>query len=168
VERLEPGDLQQLYAQHEALQARIRSALNLPATFGGAAIPSGEALKQANQRYSQSCNSYAMTLQQMLTEAIEGYAALIGVQNPPDVAVYPNLLNSQAENVDMALKLYQAEILPLEQAMRLVQPYIQTWTDKQLEDDIQRRARPINTPAPTPTPTAPAQPTVAEDEASVV
>ena len=153
VERLEPGDLQQLYDQHEALQARIRSALNLPATFGGASVPSGEAMMQANQRYSQSCNSYAMTLQRMLTEAVEGYAQLVGVQEPPDVAVYPNLLNSKTENVDMALKLYQAEILPLEQAMRLVQPYVQTWTDQQLEDDIQRRARPINTPAPTPTAT---------------
>lgn len=152
VERLEPGDLAQLYNQHDSLQARIRSALNLPATFGGAAIPSGEALKQANQRYSQSCSAYTILLQRLLSQAVAGFAELVGITNPPEVAVYPNLLNSQTENVDMALKLYQAEILPLEQAMRMVQPYIPTWDDKQLEEDIQRRTKPISTPAAMPTP----------------
>ena len=146
VERLEPGDLSQLFEQHNALFGRIRSALNLPPTFGGANIPSGEALLQANQRYSQSCNSYSMQLTRLLTEGVKAYASLLGIQNPPPVQVYPNLLNNRAEIVNIAKELYQAEILPLEQAMRLVHPYIPTWEDDKLEEDVQRRTTAVTMP----------------------
>lgn len=146
VERLEPGDLSQLSEQHNALLGRIRSALNLPPTFGGANIPSGEALTQANQRYSQSCNSYAMVLSRLLTDGVKAYSILLGIQDPPSVQVYPNLLNNRSEIVGMAKDLYQAEIIPLEQAMRMVHPYIPTWEDEQLEEDIKRRTTAVTMP----------------------
>jgi hypothetical protein len=139
VSYLLPGDLRQMHEHHSRKLERLREDLSLPGGALGTQTPSGEALREANQKFIASCRAYANALTNLLSGGVNDYLALIGFPQRLNVNVDVNREFEKAERVQFILELYKENLVPLEAAVRSVSVYIPTWSDTEVEEFIARQ-----------------------------
>lgn len=137
VNRLAPGDLAPLFAEHDRLLERLRADNRLPfVSLSGGDFPSGEAITQANQAYISACVSDAATLSTGFTEAVEGYAALAGVQ-PAPVVIEVNREALRTQVLRDARDDYAAGIISFRMAVTAASAYYPAATVEEVEEFIE-------------------------------
>jgi hypothetical protein len=137
-----PGDLREMHTHHDRKLERIRDDLALPGGALGGQTPSGEALREANQKFISSCHNYAEAITGLLTQATGDYLSLLGLP-PVPVSVDVNREYEKAERVRFVLDLYREGLLPLGAAVRSVSAYLPTWSDAEVEAWIAEQERVI-------------------------
>ncbi len=136
----QPGSLAELRAQREVKLERLRDGLALPGGFLGNDSPSGEALREANQRFFQQATATAKALSGLLTDLAADLARLAGFE-PVPVVVLPNRDYIREQTMDAVMRLYQAGVIPLEVAAREIQPFFGTWSDEELNAWLEEQKR---------------------------
>ena len=145
-----PGDLSQMHAHHDRKLERIRDDLLLPGGALGGQTPSGEALREANQKFIASCKAYAVLLSGLLTELVADLAALEPeLGKPPEITVDINREYEKAERLQMILDLKAAGLIERGAAVRAISVYVPTWSDDKVEQFI-AEAGPQTFPQPSP------------------
>jgi hypothetical protein len=138
LEWTQPGNLHELREQRILRLERIRDDLSLPGGFLGRDSPSGEALREANVRFRQNADAYARDISGLLTELVEDYAALIGVE-PAEVSVIPSQAYDEPARVLTIVSLYREGLLPLDVAARSLQVFFPTWSDDELNAWVEQQ-----------------------------
>jgi hypothetical protein len=134
-----PGDLSQMHAHHDRKLERLRDDLSLPGGALGGQTPSGEALREANQKFIASCRAYAMAISRILTDGVADYLALQGVGTPIPINVDINREFEKGERVTFVLELYREGLIPLDAAVRSISVYVPTWSGAEVEEFIARQ-----------------------------
>jgi hypothetical protein len=135
-----PGDLTGMHNHHDRKLERIRDDLSLPGGALGGQTPSGEALREANQKFIASCRNYARLLTRLLTGAVGDYLALLGLP-PVPISVDVNREFEKAERVRFIIDLYREQLIEFGAAVRSVSVYVPTWSDAEVEEFITQQTR---------------------------
>ena len=138
-----PGDLTQMHSHHDRKLERLREDLSLPGGSLGASTPSGEALREANQKFIASSRSYATAVQTIISGGAADYLSLNGVNEDIPVSVDINREYEKAQRIESVIELHQAGLLPLDAAVRSVSVYLPEWSDEMVEAFIARDAQGI-------------------------
>lgn len=150
---IEPGDLSQLHTHHDRKLERLREDANMPGGFlgSGGTPPSGESLREANQKFISSCRYYAVRLERLLNMLVDDYFAargLMGVEAA--ISLQINREFTKSNEIEMMIQLYDAELVPLSAAVRAISVFVPTWTDEEVENYIKEASRPLTTRPPLP------------------
>lgn len=135
-----PGDLTQMHAHHDRKLERLREDLSLPGGALGATTPSGEALREANQKFIASSRAYANALSAILTGASRDYLSLLGITSDVQVSVDINREFEKNERVRFVIDLYREGLVPIDAAVRSVSAYMPTWSDAEVEEFIAQQS----------------------------
>lgn len=148
VERLPPGDLEQLFEEEDRVQDEMRTSLLLPITTGGE-IPSGEALVQANASYNTANDDGSEQLSDLLTEGVKGYLELIGMgQDDLKVTVKPN---RELKRVSIAMQVredFRAGIIDRAIALNELEQFYTTLSTEDMERWLEEAEQMITAPEP--------------------
>lgn len=128
-----PGDMSQIHKHQDRKRARLRDDLSLPGEFMGADTPSGEALREARMAFTASCAMYAGALSTLLTELVADYAELVGLANPPNIAVDINRDVERESRSELILELYREGLVPRDEVVRAMSYYLPTWRAEDVE-----------------------------------
>ncbi len=140
---LTPGDLSQIHVHHDRKLDRLREDANMPGGFLGTQTPSGEALREANQKFIASCQGYAKRLSRLLTEVVADYAELIEAE-PAPITVIVNREFTRSSVVENTINLNREGLIEFAAAVRAVSVYYPTWTDAEVEAYIASRSQVVN------------------------
>lgn len=143
VERVAPGDLTPMVAQHERLLEQIRRHFGLRARLTTTQALSGISITEANQMALSAYSHYAQVISQLLTELVLDYARLEEIADPPAVTVEVNREATRAERIAEAVMLFEKGLISLDMAVGEITKYI-AFSDEQVREFLQ--ARGIATP----------------------
>jgi len=138
-----PGDLTQMHAHHDRKLERLREDLSLPGGALGTQTPSGEALREANQKFIASSRAYATAVQSILSNSLGDYLGLNGVSEETPVSVDINREFEKEQRVRFVVELYREGLLPLDAAVRSVSVYLPDWSDEMVEAFIAQQTRTV-------------------------
>lgn len=124
-EYLRPGDLGELRAEHDATMARIRDDMSLPGGFlpSGGNPPSGEALREANLKFTNACKQDADAIMSVLNQGLIDFARLIAA--PVElVTISPSRIVRAMELMDRLVVMYEKGLIPLTVAVKELVPML--------------------------------------------
>jgi len=138
-----PGDLTQMHAHHDRKLERLREDMSLPGGALGTQTPSGEALREANQKFIASSRAYATAVQAILSNSVGDYLRLNGVSEETPVSVDINREFEKEQRVRFVVELYREGLLPLDAAVRSISVYLPDWSDEMVEAFIAQQTRTV-------------------------
>ena len=143
--RIDPGDMQQLFALQDRAMERLRADLSLPiGSITTGSWPSGEALQQANVSYITSSTDYALLLSELLSGVVRDYASLEGVKDAPTVTVSVNREQMRSVISTQVREDYKAGAVSLRMAVTALAPYYPATDSEELEAFITREEEPLD------------------------
>lgn len=160
VERLPPGDLTQLQAEHDRTIERLKRVLSLPGNFRSAGqAPSGEAIREANLTAFQNCSSLADLVTSIMQKPVNDFLGE-NEKNATIITVTPNRETMRTDAINNILNARKANVIPLDVAAREIQPFFETWEDDKLEAWIVEQTQQPTPPDTSQTQQQTPQPTV--------
>lgn len=141
-----PGDLSQLHTHHDRKLERLREDANMPGGFLGAQTPSGEALREANQKFISACQRYARRLSRVMTALAADFAAALGIVETVEVTVLINREFTKASEIETVVLLYDKGLMDFSAAVRAVSVYVPTWSDAEVEAFIEAEVARLRPP----------------------
>lgn len=142
-EWMQPASLAELREQHRVRLERVRNDGSLPGGFLGNDSPSGEALSEARLDFRQNTSAYAVDLSDVLTELVEDFAGLVGVE-PNTVSVTPSKEHDMKERIETTLTLREKNIIPLSVAVNAIREYFPSWSDEDANAWIDEQSATLN------------------------
>jgi hypothetical protein len=152
---IDPGDLRQLHTHHDRKLERLREDANMPGAFFGSQTPSGEALRERNQKYIAHCQYLSKRLTRLLTALVRDLTAMLGLGDDISVSVQINREYTKASEIETIVLLYDKELLPFDAAVRAISVYVPTWPPAAVEEWVARRGAPLTSRPPLPSFTLP-------------
>lgn len=146
-EFLLPGELGQMHKHHDRKLERLREDANMPGGFLGAQTPSGEALREANQKFISSCSFYAERLSRLLTLLVADLSGALQTE-PVSVTVMINREFTKASEIETVILLYREGLMDFGAAVRAISVYVPTWSDKDVEAFIEENSPALPPVAP--------------------
>lgn len=137
---VEHRGLESLEKNHEHTLEGIRDFFAMPYGSLGGQTPSGEALAHANETYNKSSAYYSILLSDVLSRAVEDYAALEGISEAPDVEVVQGSITGFEKKLDVLVGLYKEGIIPLAAAARVAQKFVPGWSDEEVDDWVNQQS----------------------------
>lgn len=129
---LDPGDLTQLHVHHDRKLERLQLDASMPGGFMGAQTPSGEALREHNQKFISACRFYAKHLSRLLTLLVADLSEAVGAE-PVSVTVSINREFVKASEIDIVILLFEKGLLEFGAAVRAVSVFMPTWSNEEVE-----------------------------------
>lgn len=123
VERIQPGSVTEMQAQHDRLFERIRRRFALRASINLDANLSGVSIQEANQLALSAYAHYAAVLSDLLTAGVKDFGALNQFE-APSVTVEVNRQAYRNERIQEVMTLYKEGLISLDMALGEITKYI--------------------------------------------
>ena len=139
---LNPGDQSQAFDAHDRALERVRLDANLPGGFlNQGTTPSGEAMREANEKHIAYAKTLAGHLSFALSKVVSEYASVtdgleLGEQN---TTVDINRSLERTEIIKDVCLLSEKNLMPLDVAVESVRKFFPHWTAEQAETFISLR-----------------------------
>jgi len=135
---LDPASMQSFHEHHDRKLERLREDANMPGGFlGGGNTPSGEALREANEKFVASNQVDATRLARVLTELVADLAAAESLGQPAEVSVSINWNFMRSQIIQDTITAYRDGLVEIGAAVRTISQFFPVWEDAEVEAFIQ-------------------------------
>lgn len=150
---LDPASMETFHKHHDRKLERLREDANMPGGFLGrtGSAPSGEALREANEKFISSNQYDAQRLSRVLTDLTRDLAEAEGLDQTIEVSVSINWNFMRGTIITDTINVHKAGLIDKGAAVRTISQFFPTWSDDDVEAFITREAR--NEPPPDTLPT---------------